>query len=496
MKFKVVIILLLFCNMAISQNKETNFDQISVAKLKKDLVILKESLETNHAGLYTYTSKSKMDSFFFNLEKEFTTPLTKVDFYRRMLPLNELIKNGHTLIIPPESWSQYVATNNVHIPFDIFTDDGKIFILRNFTDNNKITEGDEIISIDGMEAKEILERLIKSSNKDGYNETYPLKMINQDFSEYFANVIAAKANFNIKIKQKGKVIEYNIESKSINEIRTIAKSKYQFEKLPWYGGTENPPLKYENFDKTALLTLPTFGIYNIEDNGIDYKEFFKNTFTDINEKGIESLIIDLRGNGGGHADVGLELFSYLHNEPFKLFNDIHTITREIPKEDYFTGSTIWQRLQIKLALKKVNETKFIPRTWAAKRNKLTLSVKEPSVPIYNGKVYVLIDGWVFSASAMFSGLVKNYDRGIFIGEETGGNPKIQIGDFEQMLTLPSSGLRIRIPLFYEEMDVDFSNPNRGVVPDIYKSNDINQVISKEDSVLKWVLSKSKNDLEE
>ncbi len=494
MKFTATIVLLLFSNIAISQNIGISSDQISVAKLKKDLVILKESLESIHAGLYTYTSKSKMDSFFIRVEKEITTPLTKVNFYRRMLPLNELIRNGHTLIIPPESWSQYVATAEVHLPFDIFTDDGKLFVLRNYTDNDAIIEGDEIIDIDGMKGKEVLDSLIKSSNKDGYNHTYPLKIINQDFSEYFANVIAAKDKYKVKIKRDDQVSEYNINSKSITEIRAIAKSKYQFEKLPWYAGTENPPFEYETFDKIALLSLPTFDIYSLKDNGIDYKAFFKNTFHDVYQKNIEVLIIDLRGNGGGYADIGLELFSYLHSEPFKLFKDIHTVTRKIPNKKYFPESTFWQRVQMKLALKKVNKSKFIPRTWAAKRNNLTLTVKSPSPPIYNGKVYVLIDGWVFSASAMFSALVKNYNRGIFIGEETGGNPKIQIGDFEQMLTLPNSGLRIRIPLIYEEMDVDFPNPNRGVLPDIYKSNNISHVMAKEDSVLKWVISKIKNDL--
>ena len=495
MKHGTTIILILIFNVAIGQSSEFDFGKIPAEKLKEDLAILQFNLQTIHAGLYTYTPKLAMDNFFLSMEKEVETSMSNVDFYRRMLSLNELIRNGHTMVIPPEPWSQYVATAAVHIPFDIYTQNDKIFILRNFSDDKNIIEGDEVLSIDGLNAKEILNKLIDSSNKDGYNHTYPLMIINQDFSEYFANVIATKSIYNLKLKQKNGVFEYDVQSKTIEDIRAISKAKYQFNKLPWYAGIANPPLTYEVKNDLAILTLPTFNIHSIEDNGIDYKVFFKETFKDLNQKGIQNLIIDLRGNGGGYADVGTELFSYLHDQPFSLIKDIHTISRKIPNRKYYTGTNFLQRLQLKLALKKENNSKFVPRTWAAKRNNLTLTPKQPSLPTYHGKVYVLIDGWVFSASAMFSALIKNYDRGVFIGEETGGNPNIQIGDFEQMLTLPNSGLRLRIPLFYEEMDVTFDNSGHGIIPNFFKKNSIVEEIAQEDSVLNWVISKIETELE-
>jgi len=46
---------------------------------------------------------------------------------------------------------------------------------------------------------------------------------------------------------------------------------------------------------------------------------------------------------------------------------------------------------------------------------------------------VLVGGWSFSASGLFTSMLKTYDKGIFIGEEAGGNPVVQIGDFEQMI---------------------------------------------------------------
>ena len=74
MKFKIIITSILFSNLLISQSQESTFNNISVESLKQDLAILKENLEAIHAGLYTYTPKSAMDSFFLQVEKEITTP--------------------------------------------------------------------------------------------------------------------------------------------------------------------------------------------------------------------------------------------------------------------------------------------------------------------------------------------------------------------------------------------------------------------------------------
>lgn len=84
---------------------------------------------------------------------------------------------------------------------------------------------------------------------------------------------------------------------------------------------------------------------------------------------------------------------------------------------------------------------------------------------------------------MFTASVKNYDRGIFIGEETGGNSNIQVGDFEQMLTLPRSGLRIRLPVFYDKMEVKFQNSKQGILPNHSQRNSITDEINGDDHVM-------------
>ena len=52
-----------------------------------------------------------------------------------------------------------------------------------------------------------------------------------------------------------------------------------------------------------------------------------------------------------------------------------------------------------------------------------------------------------------------------------------------MLTLPTSGGRILIPLFYEKMKVNFENTGHGVIPDHAIRNSIQDEIAGKDVVM-------------
>lgn len=490
---KKVVTVCLIC-LAISPliaQPENILTAIPSKQLKEDLYSLKTNLELMHPGLYTYTPKAAMDSTFKTLEKALDQPMTQVEFYRHILPLHNKIRNGHSMIIPPEPWSKHVEKEAVHLPFDVYPYDGGVYVLRNFSEEVSIREGDQLVSIDGIPAIAIFDKLIQKSTKDGYNQTYASAIIEQDFSEFYANIFDTEPEHTIVVESDS-VRSYLVKSQTIRDIRDTALTRYNFQKRPWYNSIANSPLTYSTDENVATLTLPTFNIDDIKDQGINYEKFFKDTFEKINEEKINELIIDLRGNGGGHGDVGVELFSYLANEPFRLIKDIYAVTNKIHNKDLYSDNQFWISIQLKLALKKVEERRYVPLKFAAKKNHLTLNEKEPSSPHYSGNIYVLIDGWVFSASAMFAALLQNNNKGIFIGEETGGNPNVQVGDFAQMLTLPNTGLRMLIPLLYEEMEVSFPNTGNGILPNYDMRNDVSSKLNGVDSVKLWTLNMIKN----
>ncbi|MDB4293090.1 S41 family peptidase [Maribacter sp.] len=462
-------------------------NELSPKLMLQDLNILKENLELIHPGLYVYTTEQEMEVYFEELRASLDQPMKPIVFYRKLVSIHNKIRDGHTFVIPPEEWSVAVETHLPHFPFDVYHDGEKLFILKNFSDTTEIDEGLEIISINGLSSTEVFDSLIESWTKDGYNKTFPAMLIQQDFSEFYANIFGTAKVYDLVVKKEEIEIPYRIDGLPISEIRTRSMQRYQFDKRPWYNDNKNPPLQLTLKDGVAILRVPTFSINTIEDTKIDYEDFFKAAFTKITNANCNNLIIDIRGNGGGEGDVATELFSYLHDKPFNLLKEIHTITNKITNKKFFEGNVSSTNFQMKAGLKRIGENKFTPKPAAARKKHLSLEDKEPATPYYGGKVYVLIDGWSFSASGMFTALIKNYNRGIFIGEEAGSNPHTQNGDFEQMLKLPNSGVRMRIPLLHYKMNVNFENTGQGVIPDHYIKNSIAEELNKEDAVMEWTL---------
>ncbi len=461
---------------------------ISAKALHEDVDILKKNLEAVHAGLYTYTSKERMDAAFLNIKNQITAPMTQVAFYRLVLPLHDKIKNGHTLIIPPESWGHAVDTKLPHFPFDVYKYKKKLYVLRNLSEAYGVDPGTEIVSINGKPAIEVFEQMVDNWTKDGNNRTYANEIIQQDFSEIYAHIFGTPNSFEIALSEDGTVINEKVEALTIAKMRSYSVARYQHEKRPWYNDVDAADLDFKVDGKTAILTIPSFRIDYFKDAKTDFRKYFKESFTRMHQEKVRHLIIDLRENGGGNGDIAGEVFSYLHDRPFKLVNEIYTITKRIPNKKYYLGSQFGTTLQMKLALKKIGPNKYRPRNWAGRKNLLSLTARKPSSPRFDGKVYVLIGGWSFSASGIFTGLMKEHQRGVFIGEEAGGNPHTQIGDFDQMLILPNSGVRLNIPLLFETWAVSFQNTGHGVQPQHWVRNTIAQEIKKEDAVLQYTLA--------
>ena len=470
------------------QSESAITQKIERQLLVEDLIIFKEQLKKIHSGLYTYTSEQQLDSTFSSIKNSLVEPTTTIDFYRKLLPLHNQIRNGHTFIIPPESWSKAAENELLHFPFDIYRDGEKLYVLRNLSNTTEIEPGSELLTINNSPAIDVYWELVENWTKDGYNTTYPEKIVQQDFSEFFLNVYDSHDYFEVVVAKNGISQPYTVTGLPISELRRIAKSRYDFDKLPWYNDNFDTRLKLQFNQDVALLTIPTFNIDVIEDNGMDYLAFFKDAFKKITQRKSDQLVIDIRGNGGGHGDVASKLFSHLHDQPFELIESIYTITNKISDKKYYQGKLGSVNLQMKLALEKKNDTLFVPKKKAAKKNHLSLEEMTPSDPIFKGTVFVLMDGWSFSASGMFTALMTHRENMFFVGEEAGGNPHTQVGDFEQMLVLPNSGVRVRIPLFTQHMKVNFKNTGHGISPDFYVRNSITDMLSERDAPMDFLLN--------
>ena len=151
-----------------SQKIERRFEPY---QLKTDLDILKESLTTLHPGLYRYNSPKTIDSLFQVLYQSASKPLNEKAFYLQLAKFAAKIRCGHTYLNPlnleDNVLYQYMPTQV--FPFCTRIIDRRIVITHNLSDDSTVSPGFEIVSINGISSKRIIDSLLLVSRTDGRN---------------------------------------------------------------------------------------------------------------------------------------------------------------------------------------------------------------------------------------------------------------------------------------------------------------------------------------
>jgi len=132
-----------------------------------------------------------------------------------------------------------------------------------------------------------------------------------------------------------------------------------------------------------------------------YKEF-RQAIKKLDESGVEKLILDLRGNGGGYLDAATNIANEFL-EDGKLI--VYTKGKARPKRETLSNS---------------------------------------SGICLNKKVIVLIDEWSASASEILAGALQDNDRGTIIGRRSFGKGLVQ----QQTMFKDGSALRLTIARYY------------------------------------------------
>ena len=117
---------------------------------------------------------------------------------------------------------------------------------------------------------------------------------------------------------------------------------------------------------------------------------------------------------------------------------------------------------------------------------------EPRADNYKGKLYVLINGGSFSNSAIVSSVLQTNKRGIFIGEETGGNPGVFAGG-GKYTNLPNTKTRILIPNLQYEIRPTTLQTVSGLQPDLMVSPTLKDILARRDVVMEVAFQLIKGD---
>ncbi len=180
----------------------------------------------------------------------------------------------------------------------------------------------------------------------------------------------------------------------------------------------------------------------------------KRLIGELEEQGIDGLVIDMRGNGGGHLIEATALSGlFIDNGPIVQLRNSVDISRNPP-----------QRL---------------------------VDPDPVSRVAYNGPLAVLVNRFSASASEIFAGAIQDYARGVIIGQQTFGKGTVQnLYSLDQYFRSEDEHgfgqLTLTIGKYYRVTGA--STQHRGVFPDIELPSNIDTQIvgeSARENALPW-----------
>jgi len=210
---------------------------------------------------------------------------------------------------------------------------------------------------------------------------------------------------------------------------SIVRNEIKLEEQAAQAKTLTVPADDQTSKRIGVIKLPTFYMdFAAADAGQkDYRSTtrdVRNLLVKFQQDGIDGLVIDLRGNGGGSLREATELTGlFTHGGPIVQVRR-HDGTVEV--------------------------------------------IQEPSRnSVYNGPLVVLVDQFSASASEIFAAAIQDYGRGIVVGQKTFGKGTVQtLIDLDRGLRAKEHGGRLKLTIAKFYRINGHSTQLRGVEPDI------------------------------
>jgi hypothetical protein len=459
----------------ISQNPIT----FSLPQLQKDFDILKNAYIETRVGLW-YNSYTQFDSLCRMQRQLLRDKMTALDFYKIAAPVTAFTKEGHSSLTVSEETSDYFKQYGSYFPFFIKIIDKKIYVLNDW--KKLQTKGLRIVKINGLDADSILHSFERIEPADGDNSTSKYRWIESAFAKYYLRFFGYPSSYQIEFIHPATNVKVNHIIPSLKYKDYLNFRNDFLEQNPNYTFSKPAALMIDSLSSYALLTINDFGAGNYKGKK-GFKKFLDETFTTVNKRKVNNLIIDLRKNEGGNQGMEDILLSYLTVRNYKKYKYV-----EIPSFHYsFIDYTNYSG-QSALLEKELSEEFALGTDGRYLQKEGEYEGLGPDPIHFKGKVYILIGGLTFSGGSEFAALAKNHTSAIFIGEETGGGYYGNTSGRFLNFTLPNTQTTGRIPLckFVVETTINTVPMGHGIIPDHVVQPSIGDYLNNKDVELDYV----------
>jgi C-terminal processing protease CtpA/Prc len=410
------------------QSVEIDEPSYSRVQIQQDLDQFLSSVKSTHPDVGYGADPAKLESMKEHISTTLSEEMTSREAWMALAQMNPVFGDAHVgLIRPKKAIADYQASGGTLFPLPVtFDAGGTLRVAPSVSNEAGVPSGAAILEINGNRVEDIVARLAPRMR----GETPALRrlVMAHFFDQYFWVAYGGYDRYVVKVDEGGEKQNYRLVA---GDVANQSESSHLF--------------IYRNLNNgVGYLNVTTFDIGQKE----SFAAFLKTSFAQIHADGIESLIIDLRQNGGGAHDTSDQLMAYL------------------------TGKT-WSPLSRVTARITEANVKLIPG--AEIGSVVTVPYQQPVTPPadlpnrFMGNIYALIGGLTYSQAIVFAATLQDFDIATVAGEPTQG-PANQTGQI-QMTSLARTGFDAAAPI-YIFTRANGDSERESVIPDIAIDNDV------------------------
>ena len=460
--FSLAILAVFFCS-SCSDKLYTPLKKYSPAELQKDFDLMRTVMEKFHPSLYWYTSKDSMDLIFDHYRAAIRDSMNEQQFgFSILAPVTTNIRCGHTSFNYSKKYNKFMQGLRLpSFPLYLKVWGDTMIVTGNLNRKDSlIKRGMQITSIDGRTTSDLTNIMFKFLPTDGYADNINFLRLSSAFPYYHRNIFGISKAYTV-----GYIDSAGSGYASIPYYDPYADTAFH-EKMEGPGGKRPKPSKKERLEfgrslkidsthNAAIMVVSTF------DEGYHLPKFFRQSFRTIRKQHITNLVIDIRNNGGGKVNHFTRLAAYVRNTPFKVADTAASLRKGFGKYGKYFKNSFVNSIALGVFTTRREDGRYHFNYWEHH------TFKPKKNNFFHGNVYVLINGPTFSASTLFAHTVKGQENIRLLGEEAGGGNYGNNGLMIPNITLPNTGMRVRIPLFRMVQYNPGPKDGRGVMPDIY-----------------------------
>lgn len=454
---------------------------LTVEQVARDIALAEEVYQRIHPGYTRYADPSDLREAWQLVVSEAVQNdgLSVGDLYLDTSAVLAQIRCDHTKAELPDALAETRNTDPVYLPMRWEMIEGRGFVTVAM-DGSGLQRGDEILEIDGEPLSARADAVRPLIPYDGNTPWVRDAQIAQSYEfrggglDHFGALMfetAATADLTVR---RGDAAATNIRVERINHAQWRDLGSGEL-------GARNfkDAIRFERIgDDAAYLAVDTFVNYRTP---VNPAELYDPIFAALQTEGRDTLIVDLRRNGGGSDDAALALVARLIASPAPFMRDIRVKTLDHSGlEDHIRT---WDSRALNPDPRGFTENPDGSYSIIEALSP-SLSTLTPPENAFTGQLILLTSRNNASGSTHLLSFIKAQNQdAILIGEQTGGSAEGATAGILFTLTLPESGIKMRVPAMRSFVNNDGFEPGLGMSPDIKAPMTVAAFLNGEDPAL-------------